>query len=797
MQSLAIGLAATPAPVYLSEIAILKDKTTLTACTNIASCGGIMLIYLIGFVIPDNWRWVAATSISIPLLSMTSILFFTPESPRWLLHKGRLLEAKKTLLRIRGLSSETVEFNNEFQQMVNYHEKPVKNIQYINNVESDQIFNNSVISSELDESKKCWNVLNALGRPEVWKPFCILNTYFLFQQFCGIYVVIAYAVDIVVHSGIIVDAYFITVIIGVIQFIGGVACVLCSHKIGRRSLSIISGVGMSIALGILGFYIQFRKGIDLSGNYSIIPIVTILIFVGTGSFGFLALPWAMIGELYPTKYVNFMGPMTCCISGIFNFISLQLYPILVKYDFGATIYFYFIICIIATVFIIIALPETHGHTKSEIEQLFKKTETEFCEIPTDSTETNDNCYINKYSSSDKRYILYDVNPPEGFNLRRDVYIRVAVFINHLVKNNKQYKWNLVLPPWGHLLHWRSRDIDKQSQLPWGTFFDIDSLKKFIPVIEMYDFFREYKSNNANIILDRVYILQNDVRMFETGDFNDKNEISNCSETQIIKYTKSGTNQFTKLFWGYQNISTKDVKCITYHGSMSNLIQNLKPEQYRRSYMFHHMEIPLHDYYGSVDFWRARRSMRYNSALYKIADEFREKYLNSTDERDNIKRPNDWRDEKDQRNAIGGPYLAIHLRRRDFVISRAETVPSIANAAKQLINKMKELKLNTIFVATDTNNDEYEELKQYLFNYKVYRYKPSMNVKNKFKDGGIAIIDQIICSTARYFIGTKESTFTFRIQEDREILGFPIKTTFNTFCAKFNDCKPGSQWTIVW
>lgn len=121
-------------------------------------------------------------------------------------------------------------------------------------------------------------------------------------------------------------------------------------------------------------------------------------------------------------------------------------------------------------------------------------------------------------------------------------------------------------------------------------------------------------------------------------------------------------------------------------------------------MFHHMEIPLHDYYGSVDFWRARRSMRYNSALYKIADEFRKKYLNSTDERDNIKRPNDWRDEKDRRNAIGGPYLAIHLRRRDFVISRAETVPSIANAAQQLINKLKELKLNTIFVATDTNND---------------------------------------------------------------------------------------------
>lgn len=46
------------------------------------------------------------------------------------------------------------------------------------------------------------------------------------------------------------------------------------------------------------------------------------------------------------------------------------------------------------------------------------------------------------------YILYDVNPPEGFNLRRDVYIRIAVFLNKLVKKDKEFQWQLVLPPWG-------------------------------------------------------------------------------------------------------------------------------------------------------------------------------------------------------------------------------------------------------------------------------------------------------------------------------------------------------------
>lgn len=62
-------------------------------------------------------------------------------------------------------------------------------------------------------------------------------------------------------------------------------------------------------------------------------------------------------------------------------------------------------------------------------------------------------------------------------------------------------------------------------------------------------------------------------------------------------------------------------------------------------MFDHMEIPLHDEYGSRYYWQARRSMRYNKYLNKIAKSFREKYLNSTDDNDNTRRPSSWQDEK--------------------------------------------------------------------------------------------------------------------------------------------------------
>lgn len=111
--------------------------------------------------------------------------------------------------------------------------------------------------------------------------------------------------------------------------------------------------------------------------------------------------------------------------------------------------------------------------------------------------------------------------------------------------------------------------------------------------------------------------------------------------------------------------------------------------------------------------------------------------------------------------------------------------------------MDEYELKFLFVATDANEKEFAELKSYLPRHIVLNYVPSDYVKKKFLDGGIAIIDQIICSYAKYFIGTHESTFTFRIQEDREIIGFPPERTFNRLCKTVERCSSGGRWEIVW
>lgn len=211
----------------------------------------------------------------------------------------------------------------------------------------------------------------------------------------------------------------------------------------------------------------------------------------------------------------------------------------------------------------------------------------------------------------------------------------------------------------------------------------------------------------------------------------------------------------------------------------------------RTILFDHAEVALHDRFGDNIYWKARRSMRFSKELKRFAAVFRSKYLNSSDLADGTILPDDWEAETGKRTAKGGPYLSVHLRRRDFAIGRPKDVPNIEETASQIIELLKKLNLNVVFIATDATIKEYEELERLLSDYKVHRFI----AVESLTDGAVAIIDQIICSHAQFFVGTHESTFTFRIQEEREIMGFPENTTFNRLCG--DTCEKPSIWRIVY
>ncbi|KAL1512523.1 hypothetical protein ABEB36_002104 [Hypothenemus hampei] len=399
-------------------------------------------------------------------------------------------------------------------------------------------------------------------------------------------------------------------------------------------------------------------------------------------------------------------------------------------------------------------------------------------------KTSDNCQ--NIRESTKRYLFYDINPSEGFNLRRDVYMRMAILVNKL-KNSPNQMLNsfiLVLPPWSHLIHWGYSE--SPEYIPWSTFFDIESLRKFAPVMDLYEYFTELKHNKyTKLLIHTVYILQHFEDMFKSGRFEDKWNIEKCQRPPKLR------------FFHYANITSKNIQCLSFHGPSTKLIEIFKQDE-SRTIMIEYAEVALHDTFGGSVYWKARRSMRFNVKLRQIAKEFRREFLNSTDSNDNTHLPIDWRDEKPKRSAKGGPYLAIHLRRQDFLRGRPDQVPDLKSVADQISKKLVELNLTKVFIATDAPLSEYNELQKFLNpNHETFKYVPSIEVENEFFSGGIAIIDQIICSYARYFMGTAESTFSFRIQEEREILGFPTKTTFNVLCKDENHCEKPSIWKIVY
>ncbi|CAG9821026.1 unnamed protein product [Phaedon cochleariae] len=396
------------------------------------------------------------------------------------------------------------------------------------------------------------------------------------------------------------------------------------------------------------------------------------------------------------------------------------------------------------------------------------------------------CQKNSEQCGDEpdRFLLYDVNRPEGFNLRRDVYMRFAVLAHNMQQSANIFlnKFKLVLPPWSYLVHWDNSG--EPEYIPWGLYFDLRSLQMFAPVIEMHEFFNKYPRKYSKLKIDEVYTLQHFENMFETGNFEDRMKIEKC------------LNKPDLTFFFYDNITAKHAQCLSYHGPATKLTE-LFLNNTAKTILIDHAEVALHDFFGNNIYWQARRSMRFSKDLKKIAGNFRQTHLNSHDDSDGTSLPENWTDEQPRRNALGGPYVGIHLRRRDFIRNRPNESPSIKDISQQLLKELEKTKLDTVFLASDGSQSEFEELSLLLSNYKIIRYNPPVAVIKKYGDGGIAIIDQIICSHARFFIGTHESTFSFRIQEEREILGFPVETTFNAFCKNKSNCSKPSIWKIVY
>ncbi|XP_061169362.1 GDP-fucose protein O-fucosyltransferase 2-like [Saccostrea echinata] len=353
--------------------------------------------------------------------------------------------------------------------------------------------------------------------------------------------------------------------------------------------------------------------------------------------------------------------------------------------------------------------------------------------------------------------------------------------------NQEEPWVLVLPPWNRMWHWRSRDVE-QERLKWSTFFDIESLGKHVPVIEFEDYLKR------NQVIDEVFYLQGvkEITDWETI------KIDKCQTD--TRFLQDSDGKWRHLYLGFEDLYAEMFNCLSFFGQLDLMKSFLIGNTTGKFIFLPRAENLLHADYGEHNplFWKARRSMMYAKPLRDVGDLFRKKHLDSEDEADKTILK-DWTTvTRDSRKATGGPFIAVHLRRGDHLHVRGRELPSMKQAAKHVKKLLKKMTLKKVFVATDGTNTEYEEFKSHLKDFQVYRFEPTAEELQTYKDGGVAIIDQWIACHARYFIGSSASTVSFRIREDREILGFEPSTSFNRFCGDDeSDCEQPAHWTIVY
>lgn len=346
------GIITVASPLYSEEIAEVRIRGALGVYLDLMFNVGILYVYVVGAVLP--YLWMSISSTMLPVLFAVAF-FWMPESPIYLLSKGQIDEAEKSLSWLRGAGNRHSAFiEDELKEMQSYVKGSKGNI--------------SVSGDCTSVPVKISNVFKSITvTSATMKGMNIIFGLMTLRQLCGMNAVLAYTVNIFEEAGSSLNPHLCTVIVGIIQLISTCIPSFVVDYIGRRILLIISGAGMGVCLllMVIRFYL-LNQGIE-AALMGWLPLIAVNLYIVACSVGFGPLPWFMMPELLSNEAKSWVSSIAVCLNWALAFLVTKFFPIMMN-EMGseATYGTFFVICLLGTIFVMIFVPETKGKTREEI-----------------------------------------------------------------------------------------------------------------------------------------------------------------------------------------------------------------------------------------------------------------------------------------------------------------------------------------------------------------------------------------------------------------------------------------------
>lgn len=327
-----VGVSSVTAPIYISEISPAKSRGKLVGLFQFNVVFGILVAYLSNYFIgqtgEESWRWMLGVQ-AIPSLIFFVLIFFIPESPRWLLlHRDKKDEAIAIMRKVSGDQAE-----NDVEQMLNSRQR----------------------GQEKGESQ----LFSKSNRT----PVMLAVLFAVFNQVSGINAIIYYAPRVFEMAGLGGQSSLLsTVGIGVVNFVFTLIGINFIDKIGRRKLMFIGSFGLIASLSLVShaFFAGQIEGINVT--------IYLMLFIAFFALSQGAVIWVFISEIFPNDVRAKGQTLGSLTHWVMAAVITFCFPALTEMLGGGYTFMIFAVCMfLQLLYVWKMMPETKGKSLEDMD----------------------------------------------------------------------------------------------------------------------------------------------------------------------------------------------------------------------------------------------------------------------------------------------------------------------------------------------------------------------------------------------------------------------------------------------